>query len=287
MSMKTGTSKRVAKITLEAPVVSFRHPHFLVGRQPTFDMPPPSTILGAVASAVGSWPAEPVDFAYVFRAACRASDLEHQQILTRTSGKFPGNVVDPLWRPPVAQPGSKSSRGKVQPRLLEKTTEALVQPHVRDFLFDAVLELYLEPASLATAFRSPAFTMVLGRSQDLASVRRIEEVSLEPATSGYVEHTILPIEFRKRLPWGTTTLMPRCISPTAQRDAVFSPYIVLRERVYVGAAAASGGRVMATIAGEADPEWFAEATESSVGKVRRLLWFHRWDPREVSDVPIG
>ena len=47
---------RVAKVRILAPTASFRYPHFLVGKQITYSMPPPSTIYGHVASAVGQLP---------------------------------------------------------------------------------------------------------------------------------------------------------------------------------------------------------------------------------------
>ena len=133
MATPNGTPKVVAKVTIEAPVVSFRYPHFLIARQPTFVMPPPSTIFGHVAkAALGEWPAKPLHFAYSFRCDGRARDLEHQQIISRTSGKFPGDLPDPLWRPPRPAPGKKLKKSELTPRLLQKTTEAIVQPHERE-----------------------------------------------------------------------------------------------------------------------------------------------------------
>jgi CRISPR-associated protein Cas5t len=59
---------KAAKIVIEGPVASFRYPHFLIGRQISFDMPPPSTIYGHIASAVGEWlDAAGIKFAYNFR----------------------------------------------------------------------------------------------------------------------------------------------------------------------------------------------------------------------------
>jgi CRISPR-associated protein Cas5t len=283
MVIPNGTPKLVAKVTIEAPVVSFRYPHFLIGRQPTFDMPPPSTIFGHIASALGEWPRTALRFAYFFRCGGRAGDLEHQQIISRTSGKFPGDLVDPLWRPPDPEPGKKLKKSALQPRLLQKTTEAVVQPHQRDFLFDARLELYLDPPELAAAFRSPAFTVVLGRSQDLASVKRVEVVELPTATNGYVERTILPATLRPRLPWGVTTLMPRYIGPPPERQSVFAPYIVLQERIYVGDEAKSQSKKLIGITGEPENNWFVDPStpEDRVG--RRLLWFHTLDPAEFGD----
>lgn len=285
MNMPTGTPKRVAKVTIEAPVVSFRYPHFLIGRQPSFDVPPPSTIFGHVASALGEWPTSPISFAYAFYSQGRARDLEHQHIISRTSGKLPGDIVDPLWRPPEQEGKKKLTKKQLAPRLLEKTTEAVVQPHVRDFLFDVRLELYLDPPELADAFRSPVFTVVLGRSQDLASIQRVELVELHSAEKGYFERTILPGEFRRRLPWGVTTLMPRYIGPAPERRAAFSPYIVLRDWIYTGYEQGKG-RGMMQINGEQNVWWTDPNTEDDQGG-RRLLWFHQIDPREFEHAHAG
>lgn len=284
MSATTGTPRRVAKVTIEAPVVSFRYPHFLIGRQPSFDVPPPSTVFGHIASALGEWPTMPIEFAYAFYSRGRARDLEHQQIISRTSGKMPGEIQDPLWRPPEVIPGKKKpKKADLKPRLLEKTTEATVQPHKRDFLFDVRLELYVDPPELAAAFRSPVFTVVLGRSQDLASVQRVEVVELPPAERGYLERTIIPGAERRRLPWGVTTLLPTYIGPAPERRAKFDPYIVLRERVYVGYREKVAQRQLLSLNGERDAWWCDPATDEDLGG-RRVLWFHRLNAREFGDV---
>lgn len=279
MNTPTGTPKHVAKVTVEAPIVSFRYPHFLIGRQPTFDMPPPSTIFGHIASALGEWPTTPISFAYHFRSQSRGADLEHQHIVTRTSGKLPGNVPDPLWRPPEPKPGKKLTKRELQPQFLEKTTSATVQPHTRDFLFDVRLELYLDPPSLADAFQSPVFTVVLGRSQDLACVTKVEQVELAPAEQGYVERTILPGELRRMLPWGVTVLMPKYIGPAPERQPVFAPYIVVQDRVYYGAE--PGGTSRSFIRVEGEPvQWYGDPTTIEERHGPRLLWFHRIDPNQ-------
>ncbi len=282
MNTPTGTPKRVAKVTIEAPVVSFRYPHFLIGKQPSFEVPPPSTIFGHVASAIGEWPHSPFQFAYAFYSRGRASDLEHQHIVSRTSGKLPGDVRDPLWTPPVQTGKKKLTKKQLEPRLLEKTTEAMVQPHQRDFLFDVRLELYLDPPELADAFKSPVFTVVLGRSQDLASIQRVESVELLPAEKGYFERTILPGDFRPRLPWGVTTLMPRFIGPAPERRAAFAPYIVLRDRVYAGYDEDEVSKRILNYEGESD-QWWTDPTTADDRGGRRLLWFHQVNPREFED----
>src|SRR5881409_2822900 len=169
----------VLRITIEAPVLSFRHPHFLIGRQLSFEMPPPSTIYGHVMSAVGDlWPPETFQFGYAFTFKSRARDLEHQHILSRNVGKT------------------------------KISYDITVQPHQRDFLFDCQLILYLKSdllQELRQAFLSPVFCMNLGRSQDLASIRRVEDMELVAAESCYLESTLLPFDrMRQRTGRGVT-----------------------------------------------------------------------------------
>lgn len=280
--MPTGMLRRVTKVTVEAPIVSFRYPHFLIGQQPCFDMPPPSTIFGHVASALGEWPSRPISFAYAFHARSRGQDLEHQHIINRTkSDVFPVDIIDPHWSPPESVNGKKPTKKDLIPRLVQKTTEATVQPHVRDFLFDVKLELYLDPPELAEAFHSPVFTVVLGRSQDLAAVCRIESLELEGTDRGYLERTLLPGDLRRRLPWGVTTLMPRYIGPAPARNPVFAPYIMLHDRVFVGVEKQS--KSLLQVKGEDEPVWWSDPATTDAGGLRRLLWFHTIDPQEFGD----
>jgi CRISPR-associated protein Cas5t len=209
--MATGSTKKVARIRVEAPVASFRYPHFLVGRQVSFRMPPPSTIYGHVASALGSYPGLPFEFAYNFRHRALARDLEHQQIITASGKAFE-------WR------------GKKYP----KNVEATVQPHLRDFLFQAYLTLYLTDLKVADSFRNPTFCVVLGRSQDLACITEVQEVNLIETDGAYFENTLLPFAWRAHIGYGATVTMPRYIEPPPERRAWFDRYIVLEERIWAG-----------------------------------------------------
>ena len=203
---------KVAKVQIEAPILSFRYPHFLIGRQAAFDMPPPSTIYGHIASAVGEWfdPAT-VKFAYHFSFQAKGSDLEHQHIITRGGQNF-------YW-------GANK---------YPTSTQAVVQPHLRDFLFGCRLTLYLYPSDLAEAFRYPVFCVNLGRSQDLASITSVKEVELARAKGAYLEQTLLPFTMRPLLGRGVTVLMPRYIEPPPDREPHFSRYIMLFDPVYAG-----------------------------------------------------
>lgn len=196
------------KIEVEAPVCSFRMPHFLVGNQLTYSMPPPSTIFGLVASTLGRWPAaDEFEFAYRFVAAGRAFDLEHQHIVSISSGKL-GATGAP------------------------KTIQGSIQPVPREFLFDARLTLYLNRPDWLEPFTCPAFTVVLGRSQDLAYFTSIEVVNLEQSQEFSVEHTLLPSAWRSRTSRGSTTWMPRHIGQGPEREASFASYIELVDWVF-------------------------------------------------------
>jgi len=205
---------RALRIEIRAPVVSFRHPHFLIGRQPTYEMPPPSTIYGFIASVLGELPApDGLQFAYRFTFQARASDYEHQHIIT------------------AARPRQSFSVGQTR---FPFSVNVEIQPHARDFLFQARLVLYLNALELAEAFRQPVFPVILGRSQDLAEITEVREVSLETRAGAYLEHTLLPFSLRPRLTLGYTVWMPRYIGPPPHRQPIFDRFVLLRERVYAG-----------------------------------------------------
>ena len=125
------------------------------------------------------------------------------------------------------------------------------------------MTLYIDRPDLADAFQNPRFTVVLGRSQDLAFYSRVEIANLVSADRGYYEDTILPADFRRRTGRGVTVLMPRYVGPPPRREASFDRYIVLREPIYDGSDVDLGTRQVLRIAGEPNevlvdpdsPEW--------------------------------
>jgi CRISPR-associated protein Cas5t len=136
---------------------------------------------------------------------------------------------------------------------------------------------------LAAAFRSPVFPLSLGRSQDLASVRRAETVRLEQASGGYLDHTLLPISFRERMARGVTVLMPSYIGPPPERDAEFAPYIVLPEQLLVGDAVPEGSRESLKLA-ETEEQWPNDLESPEFRGARRALWFHEISrPCDIKD----
>lgn len=239
---------KVAKIRIEAPVVSFRYPHFLIGRQITFDMPPPSTIYGHIVSAVGDWiDPTPLRFAYHFTFKGKGSDLEHQHIITKGKSNF-----------------------ELDGQKYPTSTDAVVQPHYRDFLYDCHLTLYLQPTELAEAFRNPCFCVNFGRSQDLARIVSVEEIELAEAKGAYLESTLLPFSLRKYTGKGITVLMPRYISPPPEREPSFGRYVVLHERLFAGDVDTTKQKLLQY---EGDRWWVDPSTQPQEG-VHEGIVFH-------------
>jgi CRISPR-associated protein Cas5t len=249
------TDRLVGKVVIEAPTASFRHPHFLIAKQLTFDAPPPSTIHGLLAAALGDYP-DPAsfEFAYTFTARRKATDLEHQHVIYAQGGKF-------------------ESAGDKHP----KNIEGSVQPYLREFLFQTRLELYLDPPELADIFLSPAFCLSLGRSQDLAAVLSVERTTLPQSQSAYLENTLLPFSDRPYLPQGTTLMMPSYIGPAPERRATFQRYIHLRTRIFAGEVLSGDPPALNwTFFPPPEPRsWWIDPVSPLVKGLRRAVVFHR------------
>ncbi len=181
---------RVIKVEAEGLVTSFRYPHFMWQKHPTFEMPPPATIYGHICSAVGEWinPAG-LQFAYRFTFESKFEDLEH------------------------IHAGS------------------LTMPFRRELLYRPRLILYVNRLSLLEAFRSPRYTVVLGRSQDLFTYTQVEEVELIKAERAYYGNTLLPLDMMPRLGRGIAVTMPRFLDYHRRRAPTSGQYVVLHERV--------------------------------------------------------
>jgi CRISPR-associated protein Cas5t len=201
---------RVLKIELEGVTTSFRYPHFLVGRQPTFAMPPPATIYGHIASALGEYPdPDSFRFAYTFTHGGTVDDYEHTWLIK----------VD------------RSARGWAHPANIS----ANMNPTLRQIFYAPSLTLYLETSDLEAyrqAFLEPRYPVLLGRSQDLASYKNVQIIELEDTETGYYEHTILPWSYRPFVQVGQGVLMPRLIRPEARRDVTWARYVTLEHRVF-------------------------------------------------------
>ncbi len=198
---------RVLKVVAEGLTTSFRYPHFIQSVHPTFPMPPPSTIYGHIASALGEWfdPAG-VKFAYHFTYAVKKRDIEHTIILSASSGKLKGAKIP-------------------------KVLEGKMNPFYRELLFFPRLTLYINRVDWLAAFQSPRYPVALGRSQDLFTYTDVGIVTLEQAAEAYFEHTLLPYSANRHTSRGYAVLMPRFLDNEQMRRPSFARYFVVEERI--------------------------------------------------------
>ncbi len=250
-----------ARVKIFAPVASFRYPFFLVGNQPTYIMPPPSTIYGHVASALGTDPG-PFRFAYHCTFASKTRDLEHQHIISRSA--------------PEKLNRQESARLRVWRDSQLLAVGGSIQPTFREFLFNVELTLYLDPPSLGSAFRSPVFPVVLGRSEDLASIQTVDELELPEADGAFFECTLLPFSWRAHTALGSTLLMSRFIGPPPERDVSFAQYIALRpgETIYGGSADLSPNDHRRLLRDGTRERWFVDTSTAMRLGVHRGVVFH-------------
>ena len=137
------------RIEISSWTASFRYPNILSGIQPTLEVPPLSTVLGLINACAGKYLVhEGLNIGYYFEYAAKEVDLETIYQIERTEKNTPKNEV-------------KSN---------------IIR---REFLYDCRLYLYLQDENLVAYFIEPYFPLLLGRSCDLATVDRIQEVELE------------------------------------------------------------------------------------------------------------
>ncbi len=183
------------RVTLEGPVTSFRYPFFAQGVHPTLELPPPATVHGLICSVAGDWIDKPatVCFGYTFTHQGKFEDYEHLHFF-----------------------GEKPK----------------MNPFVRHLLFEPRLTLYLDYPdldSLDAAFRSPAYTLCLGRSQDLMNCTEIKRVELQAAEQAYFEGTLLPPNLAPYVD-GATVIMTLARFVDHHRVPSWDQYALLRGR---------------------------------------------------------
>ena len=147
---------KVLRVHMTGWVSSFRNPLFISGFQPTLPLPPLSALYGILTAAKGDW-VTPHDAAigFVFHSEGKAVDLE-------TVYEFGGKL------------DAKSNINR------------------REFLVQPELYLYTPEIWLREAFERPRYTLLMGRSSDLATVKSIDEIELENKSETTYQNTILP-----------------------------------------------------------------------------------------------
>jgi CRISPR-associated protein Cas5t len=155
------------RVVLTAYTASFRFPHF-VGHQLTLPVPPLSTIYGLISAAAGRW--------------VKPSEVEWLAYRCEYEGK--GMDMEAIWTVERRKP-HESARFE---------TRNIIQ---REFLAMPCLTLYL-PLGWTEVFRRPRYTLLLGRTQDVATVESLQPTNLEFVGSGIVSGVLLPLELVMR-----------------------------------------------------------------------------------------
>ncbi len=254
---------QVLKIELEGVTTSFRYPHLLIGRQPSYPLPPPATIYGHIASTLGDYPApDSFKFAYSFTHQGSVDDYEHTWLIERDE--------------------RKAKKGQPEPNIL-----AGLSPTVREMLFQPRLTLYLDRPDWLQAFRNPVFPVLLGRSQDLAAYTQVEVVELEERSAGYFDHTLLPFEpWRLRVGLGQGLLMPRCIDPQDRQRVTWARYVALTHRAFLPLEGETGREPQLIRQLPADFRvWVDPTTEERKGRQRALEWLTVRGEGEAIELP--
>jgi len=236
---------QVLKIQAEGLTTSFRYPHFMTGVQPTYEMPPPATIYGHIASALGRWfdPSE-ARFALRFAYERKMTDVETTILLKSSGGKLP------------------------QDKSLPKVLEGKANPFQREILFFPRLTLYIDRPDWMDAFRHPHYAVALGRSQDLFTYTSVEIIQLKRAEDAYLQDILLPEHFARRTGAGRVVLMPRWIDYAHRRRPTFQRYVMLNRRVHT--------RQLFRWEGEPDPDLWVDPTEPKLDGDPLGLVFLSW-----------
>ena len=142
------------RVKIRSWTASFRYPTFQSGYQPTLPVPPLSTIQGLLSAAKG----EIVSF----------SDIPFIGYVLKSKGKGVDiERIHPLGKP---------------------ETDVIK----REILIENILYLYL-PEEWREYFIKPRFQLLLGRSSDIATVDKIEDVELERRRNVPLGGTVVPL----------------------------------------------------------------------------------------------
>ena len=177
------------RIKLTSWTSSFRYPNIISGFQPTLEVPPVSTVLGLLNACAGKYLShENLQIGYYFQHGGKNVDLE-------TIYQF---AVDDNGAP----------KNDVKSNVIK-----------REFLNDCTLYIYLLNHDLVEFFKHPYYPILLGRSNDLASVVAIDEVALmEICKANKIKGQVIPFA-NNYLP-GTIQALPKYFTDEIPRRTI-------------------------------------------------------------------
>lgn len=203
-------SLTVLRVKTHAVTASFRYPRVQVGKLPSFNMPPPATVYGHLASVLGEW-FEPagLTFAYTFRSEGKGIDVETAHPIECGSGRR--GLAGRGWDYPINVECNSNAQRR----------EFLCRPRLTLYLTgnDALVERF------ALAFHNPYYSYVLGRSQDLATCMEARFIELGRRAEAFFSDTILPYDWRPYVFPGTSVVMPEVIDYTRNRNVFQQRYL--------------------------------------------------------------
>ncbi len=182
---------QVLKVVAEGLVTSFRYPHFMWQKQPSYELPPPATIYGHLCSAMGEW-LDPrgLRFAYHFTYSGKVEDMEHIHA---------GNTVMPFHR------------------------ELLFQLRLTLYLNRPEWEqAFRQPRYVVVLGRSQDLFTYTSVSQ--ITVEQTERAYYEHTLLPYDD-------WSTRVLAGNAAMMPRFVDYTRRREASFGRYLALSSKI--------------------------------------------------------
>jgi len=174
-------------VQLEGLTASFRLPLTISGTQISLPMPSYSTLLGVISACAGRIvKSEEIRIGFEFKCKSRYQELERKDRLALKNG---------ILKPFRDEKAPKDFRPHMQ-ATHEGTIVCLEEIHqgigFRQVYWHPTLDLYITDIALKSAFEKPAATPCLGRSQDIAWIVFVREVTLQSVKSGGLGPTLLP-----------------------------------------------------------------------------------------------
>lgn len=201
----------VFRINITSWTASFRYPNIISGIQPTLEVPPLSTVLGLINAAAGRYLKHSnLKLGYFFKYEAKGEDLEtiyqHKGIKDSKTNLF-----------------KKDQFGNYMVSNKNITSNIIL----RQFLFNNQLYIYLKDAELVDFFKSPFYQLVLGRSNDLATIEDISKIRLTPkSTATQIRGQIIP--FKSNFLPGQIQALPSYFSDTIPRKNLgTAPFTVI------------------------------------------------------------
>jgi CRISPR-associated protein Cas5t len=184
------------KIEITSWTASFRYPNLISGFQPTLEVPPISTVLGIINAASGSYQAyNNPSLGYYFEYEAKSVDLETIYQMEGKGGTTSNNAKSNVIR--------------------------------REFLMNASLSLYIKDERVVKFFENPVYPLLLGRMNDLASIKSIKKIHLdETENAPKIKGQVVPF-----IPYylaGQIQALPKYFTDTFPRNNIGTePYSVI------------------------------------------------------------